>query len=198
MSAPTSSSRTSLGRGVLALALIAVLLLIGGHGSLAFWRSTQNVTGTTISTGSIDLRLDGVDNTSFSSLSISAMVPGDTTAGVLVVKNSGRSPLKYTVDASATNGDGKNLASVLVVKVTNAATVTGTGHARTCGGTTVSGSTTLGAGLVPTARTLAPGAQETLCFQASLPNTPPVSTTTTYQSATTTATFAFHASQVTS
>ncbi|MFL6023164.1 MAG: SipW-dependent-type signal peptide-containing protein [Marmoricola sp.] len=190
---------TGLGRGVIALTVAAAVLLIGGHGSLAFWTDSSKVTGTTITTGSIDLKLGGADNTTFSALSISAMVPGETTAGVLVVRNAGRSPLKYTVDASATNTDGKNLASVLVVKVTTAAAVTGTGHARTCGGTAISGSgTSFTVGLIPTARTLAPGAQETICVQATLPIAAPVSTTTAYQSATTTATLAFKALQVTS
>lgn len=188
-----------LGRGVLAITVAAAVLLIGGHSSLAFWSDSSTVTGTTITTGSVDLKLDGADNTTFSALSLSAMVPGDTTAGVLTVRNAGRSPLKYTVDATATNADGKNLASVLVVKVTGAGAVTGSGHARTCAGSAIAGSgTSFAAGLIPTARTLAVGAQETLCIQATLPNAAPVSTTTTYQSASTTATLAFHALQVTS
>jgi len=185
-------------RVVAAVALVAAVLLVGGHGSLAYFTDSAKVTGTTIKTGSIDLKLNGADNVGvFSSLGISGLVPGESTAAVFVVKNGGRSPLTYTVDSAASNDDLKNLRSVLVVKVTGDSAVTGTGHARTCAGTAITGSaTSFTTGLIPTARTLAPGAQETLCVQASLPNTPPISTTTTYQGATTEVTFAFHASQV--
>jgi alternate signal-mediated exported protein len=177
---------------------VAGALLLGGHSTLAFWTGSATVSGQTIHAGSIDLKVDGLDGgTSFTTLGLSNMKPGETTAAVYTVKNSGLSPLTYTVDSAATNGDLKNLRSVLVVKVTGASTVTGTGQARTCGGAVVAGSaSSFTTGLVATARTLAPGAQETLCVQATLPNAAPVSTTTTYQNASTDVSFAFHANQV--
>lgn len=189
------SRRTT--RAILAVG-VAGALLLGGHSSLAFWTKSATVSPGTIQSGSIDLKVDGLDGgTAFTTLSLSGMVPGETTAEVFTVKNAGLSPLTYTVDSAATNGDLKNLRGVLVVKVTTASTVTGTGHTRTCGGTAVTGSgTAFSTGLVPTARTLAPGASETLCVQATLPNAAPVSTTTTYQNASTDVSFAFHASQV--
>jgi alternate signal-mediated exported protein len=192
-----TSSRSRTGRALLALAVAAVLLL-GGRSTLAFWTRSASVSPGSIKSGSIDLKVDGVDNDSaFSTLALSGMQPGDTTAAIITVKNGGLSPLTYTVNAAATNADGKNLRSVLVVKVTTDSTVTGTGHARTCAGTAIAGSaTSFTTGLVPTARTLAAGAQETLCVQATLPNAAPVSTTTTYQNASTAVTFAFNASQV--
>ena len=61
---------------------------------------------------------------------------------------------------------------------------------------TAGSATSFTTGLVPTARSLTPGAQETLCVQATLPNVAPISTTTTYQGASTDVTFAFHADQV--
>ncbi|MFL6154750.1 MAG: hypothetical protein ACJ72D_01575 [Marmoricola sp.] len=184
-------------RGLMALGVVGALLL-GTHGSLAFWSSGKAVPATSLRSGSIDLKVDGLDGgDAYTALSLSNMQPGDTTAAVYTVKNAGKSPLTYTVDSAASNGDGKNLRSVLVVKVTTASSVSGTGHARTCGGTTLAGSaTSFTTSFVSTARSLAPGAQETLCVQASLPGTPPVSTTTTYQNASTDVTFAFHASQV--
>lgn len=193
------AARTSRAPRVLAgIALVAAVLLVGGRGTLAYFTDSSKVTGTTITTGSIDLKVNGADNDdAFTSLGISGLLPGETTAAIIVVKNSGRSPLTYTVDSAATNTDGKNLASVLVVKVTGDSAVTGSGHARTCSSTKIAGSAnSFTTGLIPTARTLAPGAQESLCVQATLPNTAPISTTTTYQNASTDVTFAFHAGQV--
>ncbi len=46
------------------------------------------------------------------------MVPGDSTAGVVTVQNNGTAPLKYWVDASPSNDDGKGLGAALTVKVT--------------------------------------------------------------------------------
>jgi len=166
-----TSSRT---RFLLACGLAAVLLL-GTRGTLAFWADAAPVAPGTIESGNVDLTLDGADDTSFSALDISGMLPGNSTAAVVTVRNAGQSPLTYGVDATATDPDGKGLRNALQVRVTGAAAVTGTGSNRTCAGSTLPGSgTSFGTGLVPaSSRSLAPGAQESVCVQATLPNTPP-------------------------
>ena len=129
------------------------------------------MSGSTFSTGSIDLKVNGVDNVAgYTSLTLANMVPGNSVAGVLTIRNNGTAPLKYTALTSATAPDPKNLRGALVVRVTDGA-VTWTAPAATCGGTVVAGTgTALNAALVTTGRLLAAGTQETLCVQVTLPS----------------------------
>jgi predicted ribosomally synthesized peptide with SipW-like signal peptide len=167
--------RAALGLGVVAT--------VGVTGTFAYWTDNATVSGTTFSTGSIDLKVNGVDNvTGYTSLTLANMVPGNSVAGVLTIRNNGTAPLKYTALTTATTPDTKNLRGALVVRVTDGA-VTGTAPAATCGGTVVPGSgTALNAALVPTGRLLAAGTQETLCVQVTLP---PAVTDPTLQGAST-------------
>src|SRR5262245_51518747 len=79
-----------------ALAL-GVVVALGSVGTLAAWTDQVTVTGATFSAGTIDLKVNGQDsNVSFTTMSLSNMVPGNSTAGVLTVSNSGSAPLRYT------------------------------------------------------------------------------------------------------
>jgi predicted ribosomally synthesized peptide with SipW-like signal peptide len=174
-------------RALLALGAVGVL---GATGStFAAWSDSASVAGTTFTTGTIDLKVDGQDNvTGYTALNLTTMVPGNTVAGVLTVSNSGTAPLKYTGATTASNGDGKGLATALTVKVTTAAVVTGSSPTATCGGTTVAGGgIALNGSLVGTGRLLAPGAGETLCVQVTLPG----SAASSLQGATTNVSFSF-------
>lgn len=168
---------------------LGVLLSAGTLGTHAYWTDAVSVTGATFSTGTIDLKVDNLDaGVDFSTLSLAGMVPGSSTAGVLTVKNAGTAPLKYTASSTATNGDGKNLAGALVVKVTGDSATTGAAGARTCAGSALASSgTTLTGSLIGTGRQLAAGAAETVCVQVTLPATAP----SALQGATTTATLTF-------
>ena len=114
--------RAALGLGVVAT--------VGVTGTFAYWTDNATVSGTTFSTGSIDLKVNGVDNVAgYTSLTLANMVPGNSVAGVLTIRNNGTAPLKYTALTSATAPDPKNLRGALVVRVTDGA-VTGTAPAR--------------------------------------------------------------------
>lgn len=143
-------------------------------GTLAVWSDSVTVTGTTFSTGTIDLQVNNLDTvTGYTSMNLSAMVPGNSAAGVLTVKNNGTAPLKYYVDATTSNADGKGLGAALVAKVTADAATSGSAPAVTCAGTALaSAGTTFGANLLSSTspRLLAAGASETLCIQATLPS----------------------------
>lgn len=177
--------------------LIGVLVaLAGAIPAYAFWRDTGTINGAELDTGTLALRVNGANPfTAFTDLSFGMMTPGASTAGVLTVTNTGTTPLDYWADAAAGNADGQGLGAALVVAVTNAATVTGTAPAATCGGTTITPSgTSFSNNLVATQadpRPLAPGASETLCIQASLPASAPAS----LMGATTQVAFDFHAVQ---
>ena len=175
-----------------ALAL-GTVLAVGATGTWAYWTDSATVGGITVSTGSLDLKLNGQDNlTGYTSLNISNMVPGNSVAAVITVQNAANLAFTYTATSSATNADGKNLAGALAVKVTGDATVTGTAPNQTCAGTALAGSgTTLGGSLIGTARPLAGNASEPICVQLTLPT----NAATTVQGATTNITLTFNATQ---
>lgn len=159
------------GRAVLS---VFVVLVVAVPGTQAAWVDPAPVTGTTISAGTADLRVDGSNAPAFTAMNVSTLEGGDSTAGVLTVSNAGDVPLSYHVDASATNADGKGLASQLVVKVTSNASTSGSSPSVTCAGTALAGTgTSFTAGLIGSAsnrRSLGAGASETLCIQAGLPD----------------------------
>ena len=181
-----------------AVASLGLVLGAAATGTYAYWTDSATVSGSTISSGSIDLLVQGVDSTTtYTDLNFSAMVPGQSSAGVITVKNGGLSPLTYYVNGSASNGDGKGLGAALVVKVTGAATETASGTSSTCGGATLANTgTSFSGNLVgstTTPRQLAVGESETLCVQATLPSG---ITGTALQNASTAVSFAFTASQI--
>ena len=117
-----------------ALALGAVLAA-GVSGTYALWTDTVPVSGVTISSGVLDLKVNTLDAVpAYTDLNLTGMVPGNTVAGILTVRNAGTIPLTYYATAAATNADGKGLGAALVVKVTADSAVTGTAPARTCAG----------------------------------------------------------------
>lgn len=160
-------------------------------GTFAYWTEAVTVSGAAFTAGAIDLKANNLDTvTGYTSMNLSTMVPGNSMAGVLTIKNTGTAPLKYTAATTATNTDGKNLMGNLIVKVTGATSVTGSSPTMTCGGTTITGSqTTLNGSLISTARLLAAGASETVCVQVSLP----AAASSTLQGATTNVVFTFNA-----
>lgn len=165
------------------------VLGIGAVGTLAAWTDTSTATSGTFSTGTVDLKLgtttaNAVDTnpSSFTTgLTLTGMAPGATKSQTLVVVNSGTLQFGYTIAGTATNnGAGADqLGSAMTLNVYPGSTCTGTALNSTA-------KFTFG---VTTARTLAGGANETLCFVATLPS----NADTALQNQTTTATFTFTA-----
>jgi predicted ribosomally synthesized peptide with SipW-like signal peptide len=176
-----------------ALAL-GTVLCIGATGTYAYWSDSVPVEGVTISSGTLDLKINGNDSmTNYTALSLANMVPGNTTAGVMTVRNAGTVPLDYFADAAA----GGALGSALAVKVTGDSSVTGSGSSRTCAGSALGntgssfGNNLVGSRTNP--RRLQAGASETVCVQATLP----ANAASSLQGASTNVSFAFSANQVT-
>ena len=181
--------RLSLSQRAQALLALGVLAVPASLGTFAFWTDDVTITGTTFSAGTLDLKVNTLDTvTGYTTMNLSTMVPGNSVAGVLTVRNNGTVALKYTAATSASNADTKNLRGALVVKVTGDTAVTGSSPSATCAGTALSGtSTTLNGGLVTTGRLLAAATEEKLCVQVTLPTTAAGS----LQGATTDVTFTF-------
>lgn len=164
----------------------------------------QETDQSTFTTGTIVL-----DATKIAALDLtsSAMMPGDSVGSSVTVENDGSAQLRYAVSQTSTNADTKALRDSLLLVVKTADTGAGTDFATDgdycddASGTTVHASAALGAsgnlvgdptqGAQTGDRTLAAGANEVLCFYASLPLSAPNSV----QGATTVTTFAFDAEQ---
>lgn len=187
-------------RALRALLSLGMVVGLGATGTYAYWTDTATITGTTITAGTIDLTASTngttfVENPSdFTTMNVSSMVPGDTTAGVITIKNNGTAPLNYSATSFGTNTDTKSLATNLSIKVTLDASTSGSGRAVTCAGAAIAGSGTT-IGLTPTnllssatPRTLIAGGTEKLCIQVGLPS----NANTNLQGASTQLTFTFN------
>lgn len=150
---------------------LGVVLALATPGTYAHWTDEVQVGGTTITSGTLDLRVNGQDQvTGYTTLDIAPMVPGNSTAAVLTVRNTGTAPLKYTASTSTTNADSLSLGAALVVKVTGDPSTTGSTPATTCAGASLPGAaTSLGGPMLSTGRMLAPEASEKVCVQITLP-----------------------------
>ncbi|MDR7310903.1 putative ribosomally synthesized peptide with SipW-like signal peptide [Nocardioides luteus] len=150
-----------------ALLALGVVVSIGATGTLAYWTDTVEVSGATLTTGTLDLQVNGADPyTGFTALSLTGMYPGTSSAGVLTVQNVGTVPLSYTM----TSGSSTATLSPLTLKVTADTSVTNDGTLnQTCPGAALAGTGgALPSAGIATARTLQPGSSETLCLQVTL------------------------------
>ena len=179
-------------RAVRALLSLGMVVSLGATGTYAYWTDSVEVTGTTITAGTIDLDVNNQDSVnSFTQMNISTMVPGNSVAGVVTVNNNGTAPVRYHVNAVPSNADGKGLGAALVVKVTGDSATGGSGTAKSCPGAALGDSGTgftanmLGSAALP--RQLVAGGSETICIQATLPT----NAGTGLQGATTNVTFTF-------
>lgn len=159
-------------RVVRALLSLGMVVGLGATGTYAYWTDQVQITGTTITAGTIDLKVENQDTvTGYSAMNITNMVPGNSVAGVLTVKNAGTAPLKYYVDALA-SPDLKGLGAALAVRVTDGA-VTGSLPSRTCTGNVLASATGFGSNMLGSAASgrllAANGGSETICIEATLP-----------------------------
>jgi predicted ribosomally synthesized peptide with SipW-like signal peptide len=160
------------GRKPRAIASLGIVLGLGAIGTLAAWSDTATATSGVFSTGSIDLQLNGDSGSTvgFTTLTKTGMMPGNSVAATLPVKNNGSGPFSYTMAASSTSSA---LAQYLKVTVS-----TGTSNGTACsGGTVIANNVALVSGgsanLIGTGRSLANGVSETLCFQVVLDSAAP-------------------------
>jgi predicted ribosomally synthesized peptide with SipW-like signal peptide len=179
---------------------LGVVLSVGVTGTFALWSDSSTVTGTTFTAGTVKLNLkDGTganpfqhDLSGYASLNLATMVPGNSTAAVITVKNAGTAPLTFVASSSATNADGLNLAGALVVKVTADNATGGSGLVLTCPGSAIASSgTSLNGSLLTTPIALSATSTTTVCVQVSLPS----NANTLLQGATSNATLTFTGTQ---
>jgi predicted ribosomally synthesized peptide with SipW-like signal peptide len=185
-------SRRSL-KVLLSVALLMVAVGMVTVTSLAVFTDSENVTGNTFTTGTVDIAATPATAV----VTMPAMAPGDQVTAPLTVDNLGTLDLRYSVTSTTTEDV---LAAALVLSIKSGVT-TCTNAGFTADGTslysgvlgTVATSAIMGniaQGADAGDRTLAPGGSEILCVNVALPLA-----ATTGQGATTTATFTFDAEQ---
>ncbi len=190
-------------------AMVAALVVLAGvafnSGTLAVFTDAAPSTGNSFTTGTLDLDLSDNNETDLDSVStsvtFSAMAPGDTVTDRIVPRNTGSNALRYAIAGSATNPDSKGLKDQLVLTIkTIDVTTPGTPCDNFDGTQLYTGDTDSTAGKLvgdntqgaqAGDRALAVAASETLCFRVNLP----LATGNTFQNATTTVTFTFDAEQ---
>ena len=171
------------------MALVLAAMTIGATGA----RFTDSATSTanTFTTGTLDLKLadnnESASNAVTSSITVGGLRPGDTaTDKPIVVSNSGTLAMKYTMATTIAAASAVNLettASNLTVTIL-------LGSGGSCGSVAAivgQAATALSASIISTARTLAAGASETLCFRVAMPT----GAANNVQGASATATFTF-------
>jgi hypothetical protein len=189
---PTRRIGSKLGVTAAALLLFTGIVSVTAMG---LFTDSDAVPANAFTTGSVSLTTSPTTGV----VTFTGMVPGDQVTAPLTVTNNGSAALRYSVTSSTTENV---LATQLALTVkTGVATCTTAGFAAT--GTVVYGPAPLG-NTVPLAvignatqgaqagdRALAPAANETLCFNVSLP----LATGNTFQNLSTTATFTFLSEQ---
>ena len=174
-------------RGLIALLLAFSLATVGaGAFSLAVFTDSSAVDGDWTA-GTVVINADADGSASFSAEDI---LPGDSGEQTITVANDGTAALRYALATSATNADGKGLASQLDLTIrTGACPSSGTTLFTGKVGSAAFGDPTQGADAGD--RELAAADSEDLCFAWSLD----LATGNAYQGAATTATFTFDAEQ---
>lgn len=170
-------------RAILALGMV---LGLGAVGTLALWSNSAVATSGTFATGTVDVRVNGVDSYSFTGtngLTMANMLPGESRAATLKVQNTPSSlPLTYTMAASTPAGS-PLLANYIALRVFGSAAPTNAVsnglNTGSCTGTQLGSATLKAANSVPVITTpqnlAATTGTQDLCFVATLAAAAPLS-----------------------
>lgn len=153
---------------------VALLLTVGGAGTLGWWNDTATVQGAALSAGTLDVEVDGVEGNptahTWTALTMADMAPGEARAAQLIVANAGSTPFTWSVTGRSTG----TLTGALDLLARAGGTVTTDAtypRVDTCSGSggTVGALTGAHAPVdVGGTLTLVPGAQTTLCVVVTL------------------------------
>jgi predicted ribosomally synthesized peptide with SipW-like signal peptide len=175
---------------------LGVALGIGAVGTFAYWTDDVVISGSSFTAGTLDLQVNDVNAYATTTLSMSAMVPGNTSSEVLVVKNNGTVPAKYTLtgglggtnaaDYDTAGANGLLLTIRLGGTKSGATCISGTALVTDLPLTSTTSTTILTKR--PTTALTASGGTESLCFQVKLADAAPSSLQGKTASATFTAT----------
>lgn len=161
------------------VALVGALGLLGGLGTQAYWNDTATVAGQTVTSGSLDLTVDGQQGNpttySWTSLSMTDMAPGESKAGTITLGNAGSTP--FTVSATAVASG--NLDPHVTARVVPGGAATSDStypRQEICTGGTETFNDTLGNSgktVIASTATVAPGGTLVLCVSLTLATNAP-------------------------
>lgn len=190
--------RTGRIRAILSL---GVALGLGTVGTFAYWTDDVVISGSTFTAGTLDLQVNNADAYATTTLGMTGMAPGSSSAEVLTVKNNGSAVLKYTITGglTGTNAADYNTAGAngLLLTISVGGTRTASGTNFVCSGGTVIVNavpltSTTTTPIIATRRgplaTTGPTQTEALCFSVKLSDNAPNSLQTKTATATFTAT----------
>ena len=107
-------------RWVLPLLLLLVLVgAAGGAGTFAYWNDTATVNGDTVTSGTLDLLVNGQQGNpttyTWSTLTMTDMAPGESKAATLTLSNAGSVPFTISATAVATGNLDPHVTATVVV-----------------------------------------------------------------------------------
>jgi hypothetical protein len=175
------------------ITLLVIGVLAGAPWAMthALFTDTQDVTGNTFSTGSVDIATSPTS----ALVTFTGMTPGDKVTAPLTVSNNGTLNLRYAMTTSISGST--TLADGLELQIKTGVTTCTNAAFGTDGSSIYNSTLTAGAignpaqGNQAGDRSLAPSASEVLCFQVRLPS----SASSSLQGLSATATFSFQAEQ---
>lgn len=202
------AERTWFGRGrTRALLSLGLLFGFGAVGTMAYWTDQGTMTGGSITSGTLDLRLNnsatlvGQGGTWNNSASFTAanLIPGESVAFSFLVRNDGNVPFTYTATATSTGTLSPHLRFTTThgsSTASNSGSAAAGNRVGTCVGNTVATSNVTLSGtpatVMGTPFLLPAGNVRTMCIVVSLPS----GTGNGAQGLTATQTFVFDAVQV--
>ena len=162
-------------RAVLSLGL---LLGIAAPGTLAYWTDNATVDGGTFTSGTMDVRLTDGDMETYTSttLNMTDMAPGSSSAELIKLKNTGTVNITYQVDGAGADvaDTPPDLGAALRLNIYADGVVNGNTCSAGANGVLVTEGaaaegTALGTAMLKAQRPVAKQAAETLCVQVFLP-----------------------------
>lgn len=158
-------------------ATLAIVASLSSLGTYALWNDTATVTGGPITSGSLDVTVNGSQSLQpWTAFTLDDTAPGESKAGVLTLRNAGTTP--FTLTGTGVAGGTIDLTQYTVRVVVGGTANTDTSYPRTevCSGGTQLFSNTLGTGpatVLPTTASITPNATLNLCVEAKLKTTAP-------------------------
>lgn len=121
---PASARRGGTIRNILGAAgvfTIAIVLAIFGSGvTYTLWNDSTQIDGSTLSSGSTGITIDGVTNYTFDNLDLTTIGPGQSVTAVVTLANTGTTPLSATVASTTVTSQTNAMADHLSITLTPA------------------------------------------------------------------------------
>ena len=114
---PASKVRSAV-NGLTFLVAVITLSLLATSGTYALWNGVANVNGSTISTGSIGVAINGAVSYAIVGLDTTKLAPGRSVVASVTLANTGTTPIATTLSSVGISSETNNLAASLTLTAT--------------------------------------------------------------------------------